>query len=112
MQQQGHEGTGKDAHDPAAAALRTAAAAHVHGQASDAEWRAAIRLMCRDAKRGGTPPEQLLVRFKAALADACDSSRMPYGLARVELMNRVVRACIEEYYAEDGDQAVTGLADR
>lgn len=66
------------------------------------ELRAALRLVCTEARRSGLRAEQLLVLIKDVW------SGIPAGISRVtsmhgdERLNYVISTCVDEYYGNDG----------
>lgn len=59
--------------------------------------------MCAEARRADVCPEHLIVVLKRAITDTGDAHRLA-PQERREITERLVTACIEEYFARDRDQ--------
>lgn len=62
------------------------------------EQRVIIRSLCDQPGFAAHHSEQLLVAFKAGLAEAANELRIPVGPERNDLLSRLVSAFIEEFY--------------
>ena len=69
-----------------------------HNATSAAGVQHALRRICLDARRSEWRPEQLLIAFKSALHTLPSVRRLTRGPDRDELVARLVRLCIQEYF--------------
>jgi hypothetical protein len=77
---------------------------------STPRMRRALRLLCEDARRRGVRAEQLVVMIKQAWASLPETRWRPGDDRGPVILERVVRVCIEEYYADaTGDGRADGL---
>jgi hypothetical protein len=63
-----------------------------------AEQRAVIHEICLAPERAWSAPEDFLIAFKLAVADAASAAKIPPGPERNELLSRLVSVYIEEFY--------------
>lgn len=72
------------------------------GRASESivtsEQRAVIREICSAPERQSFEPEDFLIAFKLALADAANAVGIPLGPDRNDFLARLVSVYIEEFY--------------
>jgi len=75
------------------------------GVVADTQWRSGLRVMCDEARAARVPAERFLGDVRQALAILCERCGVPQGLARMEFTKRIVKLCLEEYYAglDDAD---------
>lgn len=94
----------RDLLDAVGPAIRSAVAAQLEparrSEAAGAQLRKAVRHVCVDARRRGIPVEQLLIAVKRACASAPEIQTRSSDPQAVDVMNRVVSVCIQEYYAD------------
>ncbi len=62
------------------------------------EQRAVIRGICSAPERQRFEPEDFLIAFKLALADAANAVGIPLGPDRNDFLARLVSVYIEEFY--------------
>jgi hypothetical protein len=62
------------------------------------EQRAAIREICLAPERARSAPEDFLIAFKLAIADAASAAKIPPGPDRNDLLSKLVSVYIEEFY--------------
>jgi hypothetical protein len=62
------------------------------------EQRAIIQQICSAPEKGTFAPEDFVIAFKLALADAANEVGMAPGPDRNEFLARMVSVCIEEYF--------------
>jgi hypothetical protein len=72
-----------------------------------AEQRLVLRQICSAPERKTFEPEDFLIAFKLALAEAANDVGMPPGPDRNDYLSRLVSVCIEEFYRSppNGDGA-------
>jgi hypothetical protein len=63
-----------------------------------AEQRAVLQQICSAPERSQFEPEDFLIAFKLALADAANDVGIPPGPERNDFLSRLVTVCIEEFY--------------
>jgi hypothetical protein len=62
------------------------------------EQLAVIRAICSAPERHNSEPEDFLIAFKLALADAANDAGIPLGPDRNDFLARLVSVYIEEFY--------------
>ena len=62
------------------------------------EQRAVIRRICSAPERQSFEPEDFLIAFKLAIADAANAVNIPPGPYRNDFLARLVSVYIEEFY--------------
>jgi hypothetical protein len=88
--------------------LRTALESGASEITVTAEHRAVIRGICSAPERQRFEPEDFLIAFKLALADAANAVGIPLGPDRNDFLARLVSVYIEEFYRLPvGNGAVT-----
>ena len=93
----------------ATTALRCAIQAHLQGRVCEDGMRAALRALCEEGRRRGLRVEHLLVALKGAWASLPEASTPPHDAGRCAL-DRLVSACIQEYYGPASGRAAAGPA--
>ena len=88
-----------DPSDDAFAALGTAIERRLRGEGTDSELRDALRALVRQARARGLLVEGVLVRLKELLQSLPDVRQLRDPQERAQLTERIVTACIEEYYS-------------
>jgi hypothetical protein len=78
--------------------LRTALARSGTGHTVTSEQRAIIQQICAAPEKLTFAPEDFLIAFKLALANAANSVGIPPGPERNDLLARMVSVCIEEFF--------------
>jgi hypothetical protein len=73
--------------------------------------RQAIRDICKSLGDPAKRPEQLLVAFKALLSEAANEVRIPLGVERNTLVDRLVSVFIQELYLADAASRTNGEDD-
>lgn len=73
------------------------------------EQRAIIHQLCSAPEKGAFAPEDFVIAFKLALADAANDVGIPPGPERTDFLARMVSACIEEFFRA---RAIGNAADR
>ncbi len=68
------------------------------GKTVTPEQRMVLRQICSVAERMSFEPEDFLIAFKLALADAANDVGVPPGPERNDLLARLVSASIEEFF--------------
>jgi hypothetical protein len=76
-----------------------------------ASQRQAIRDLCKGLGDPASRPERLLVAFKALLSEAANEARIPLGVERNTLVDRLVSAFIQELYIADSASRTNGEDD-
>ena len=62
------------------------------------EQRLVLRQICSAPERLSFEPEDFLIAFKLALADAANDAGIPAGPERTDFLSRLVSVYIEEFY--------------
>ena len=75
------------------------------------EQRLILRQICSAPERRVFEPEDFLIAFKLALADAANDVGIPPGPERNDYLSRLVSACIEEFYRYSWNGAGATRAD-
>jgi len=75
------------------------------------EQRLVLRQICSAPERRAFEPEDFLIAFKLALADAANDVGIPPGPERNDYLSRLVSACIEEFYRYSSNGAGPTRAD-
>ena len=88
-----------DPSDDAFAALGTAIERRLHGGGVELELRDALRALVRQARAQGLLVEDVLVRLKELLQSLPNVRQLRDPQERVQLTERIVTMCIEEYYS-------------
>jgi hypothetical protein len=70
--------------------------------------RHAIRDICKGMGDPANRPEQLLVAFKALLNEAANEAKIPLGVERNTLVDRLVTVFIQELYIVDAASRTNG----
>jgi hypothetical protein len=91
--------------------LRTAIADGATPKAVSAEQRLVLRQICSAPERKAFEPEDFLIAFKLALADAANDVGIPPGPERNDFLSRLVSVCIEEFYRYPSNGGTTSKAD-
>ena len=86
--------------DATLASLRNALRTHLAGRPTGGELRRALQALCTEAHDRGLRAEELLVRLKQVFYQLPEVQELSHGSDRNDLLNRVVSACIEEYYGQ------------
>lgn len=85
-------------------AIRSAVAMQLsagrRSETGGAQLRAAVHGVCVDARKRGIPVERLLIAVKQACASTPEIQSRSSDPQAVEVVNRVVSVCIQEYYAD------------
>lgn len=68
------------------------------GKTVTPELRMALRQICSAPERMAFEPEDFLIAFKLALADAANDAGIPPGPERADFLSRLVSVYIEEFY--------------
>ena len=84
--------------DAALTALRSALRTYLAGRPTGGELQRAMQTLCTEAHDRGLRAEELLVRLKHVFYQLPEVQELSHGSDRNDLLNRVVSACIEEYY--------------
>jgi hypothetical protein len=72
----------------------------LHGNRPESELRAHVREWCAEARRRSLAPEQFLIVLKSQFTRVpALNSRRDDGSRRDDVIERIVRMCIEEYFA-------------
>jgi len=91
--------------------LRTAIADGATSKTVSAEQRLVLRQICSGPERKSFEPEDFLIAFKLALADAANDVGIPPGPERNDFLSRLVSVCIEEFYRYPPNGGTTSKAD-
>ena len=75
------------------------------------EQRLVLRQICSAPERRAFEPEDFLIAFKLALADAANDVGIPPGPERNDFLSRLVSVCIEEFYRYPSNGGTTSKAD-
>jgi hypothetical protein len=75
------------------------------------EQRLVLRQICSAPERRVFEPEDFLIAFKLALADAANDVGIPPGPERNDFLSRLVSVCIEEFYRNPSNGGTTSRAD-
>ncbi len=78
--------------------LRNALDGGAAGKIITQEQRTAIRQICMAPEKQSFAPEDFLIAFKLALANAANDVGIPPGPERNDFLARLVSVCIEEFY--------------
>ena len=73
--------------------------------------RQAIRDICKSMGDPANRPEQLLVAFKTLLSEAANEAKIPLGVERNTLVDRLVSVFIQELYIADAASRTNGEDD-
>jgi len=63
--------------------------------------RDAFRILCVDARRHDVRAEQLVIAIKQGWSSLHEQRPRPRAAGPDELLNRIITACIDEYYADE-----------
>jgi hypothetical protein len=89
--------------------LRSVLLGAATGKKVTAEQRAVVRQICSAPEKVNFAPEDFLIAFKLALANAANEAGLAPSQERNELLEKMVSVCIEEFYrtstASDGRQS-------
>jgi hypothetical protein len=82
------------------------------GRRPESELRAHVRQWCAEARRRRLAPEQFLVVLKSQFARVpALHSRRDDGSRPDDVIDHIVRMCIEEYFATPADRGVPTIAE-
>jgi len=87
--------------------LRSALRLSGTGGRVTSEQRAIIHQICSAPEKLKFAPEDFVIAFKLALADAANDVGIPLGPDRNDFLAKIVSAYIEEFYRLPGLQAFT-----
>jgi hypothetical protein len=76
------------------------------------EQRAVVRQICSAPEEMNLAPEDFLIAFKLALSNAANEAGLAPGPERNELLEKMVSACIEEFYRESTPRDARQSMDR
>ena len=68
------------------------------GHTVSSEQRAIVHQICSAPEKGTFAPEDFVIAFKLALADAANEVGIPLGPDRNDFLARMVSVCIEEFF--------------
>jgi hypothetical protein len=91
--------------------LRQAITDGAKSKSVSTEQRLVLRQICSGPERRTFEPEDFLIAFKLALADAANDAGIPPGPERTDFLSRLVSVCIEEFYRYSPNGAVATRAD-
>ena len=78
--------------------LKSAMTDGARSKTVSAEQRSVLRQICSAPERKHFEPEDFLIAFKLALADAANDVGIPPGPERNDFLSRLVSVYIEEFY--------------
>ena len=85
--------------------LRSSLAARGTRKTLSTEEREVVAELCSGARKGGWTPEQLIVAVKDACYTSPEIAHLTTTSERDAFLARIVTACIEEFFREDGTRS-------